>query len=138
MFSFCVNIQLIPEFPFCNLQIVNLYKNYEKINSIQDTVTAVTSFCGSGKTTCLPLILLSLSPKEGMQVPFFLLSKANQNQVKELDNFFRAKISKHVTITTDRNEFSELFKNQTFLVIVKSPLKPLQLQKADEPIEVKS
>ncbi|KAK8883178.1 hypothetical protein M9Y10_045828 [Tritrichomonas musculus] len=111
LFLFCINVKSVPEFPYCELKIVTFYKNCEKLDSIQNTVTAVTSFCGTGKITCVPIIMLIKSLKEGMKIPFCVLSKTNSKIVENLMNFFRGKISKNVTITTDKNEFSELFKN---------------------------
>ncbi|KAK8843242.1 hypothetical protein M9Y10_025096 [Tritrichomonas musculus] len=106
LFSYCVNNQPTKEIPFFNTKIVSLYKSYGKINSIENVVSVLSSFCGTGKTICLPIILLCRSLKENMNMPFFLLSEPNP---KKVAIFFKQKISNFVTITTNKDDFLKEF-----------------------------
>ncbi|KAK8839260.1 hypothetical protein M9Y10_032191 [Tritrichomonas musculus] len=137
LFNFAVTVEPTDEKPFFKSRFVELYKCYNDINKIQNNIAAIKSVCGTGKTLCLPIILLCRSLKEGMNVPFLLITQPSPKHVESKEKFFNQAISKYVTITSDPdgvremiNEYEKTLKIPKLVLAVLTPhnLLPLMYQ----------
>ena len=57
LFNFSVDVHPIEEFPYYQSKYVKVYQYYDVITNITSRIHAIKSFCGTGKTICIPLIL---------------------------------------------------------------------------------
>ena len=111
IFTFSVNVNPTTEYPFFKSNYIEIYQFYHQINNISDPIAAIESYCGTGKTLLIPMILLCRSLKDKMKVPFVILSQPSPKHVESKDLFFNKKLSKYVSIISDPNKLTETIKN---------------------------
>ncbi|KAK8842585.1 hypothetical protein M9Y10_025443 [Tritrichomonas musculus] len=109
LFNFSVDVQPSNESPFFKSRFVELYKCYNDINKIKDNIAAIKSVCGTGKTLCLPIILLCRSLKDKMNAPFVLITQPSPKHVESKEHFFNKTISKYATIISDPDKLTEIY-----------------------------
>lgn len=108
LFNFAVKIESTDEKPFFKSRFVEIYKCYNDINKINSNLAAIKSVCGTGKTLCMPIILLCRSLKDKMNAPFLFITQPSPKHVESKEKFFRQTISKYVTITIEPDELFEM------------------------------
>ena len=111
LFNLSVNLESSNEFPYFKSKFTEIYKCYNIINKISQPVQVFKSFYGTGKTFCIPLILLSRSLKDDLKAPFCILVQPTSDQVDIKAKYFNKIISKYVRIETNIDAFSEMIKN---------------------------
>ena len=102
------------EFPFFRSNFVTIYHYYNDINNITDKISLIDSYFGTGKTTCIPLILFCKNLKEGNKSPFILMVMKDPYHVKSLMNTLtesKLSISEYVNVTNDIEKLEEIYKN---------------------------
>ena len=123
LFSFAVNVHKIEEYPYFKSNFIEIYQFYHKINQIQSPKSAIESYCGTGKSLCIPMILLCRSLREKMNIPIHILSQPSPKHVESKEKFFNEKLSKYVMITSDSNKLTQIIneyeneKNDSQLVL---------------------
>lgn len=104
LFNFSVSIEPISEAPFFKSRFVEIYKLYNIISDSTDHLLSIKSVCGSGKTLCLPIILLCKSLRDNMNAPFLILTQPGPKNIESKEPFFSKTISKYVDILLDDND----------------------------------
>lgn len=108
LFNFAVYVEPTNEAPFFKSRFIEIYKCYYNINNIKNRIEALKSFCGTGKTLGLPIILLCRSLKDKMNAPFLLITQPSPKHVEYKENFFNQTISKYVTIVSDPDQLEQI------------------------------
>lgn len=108
LFNFSVNVDPIDDFPFFKSNYVQVYHNYDIICSISEKIAPIKSFCGTGKTTCIPLILFCKNLKDNDNAPFILMTFPNQSHVNSKMELFKKLLSKYVDIESDEQKLLEI------------------------------
>ncbi|KAK8834693.1 hypothetical protein M9Y10_018315 [Tritrichomonas musculus] len=114
LFNFCVFVDKNDEFPFFRSNFVTIYHYYNEINNITDKISLNDSYFGTGKTTCISLILFCKNLKEGNKSPFILMVMKDPYHVKSLMNTLtesKLSISEYINVTNDIEELEKTYKN---------------------------
>lgn len=103
LFNLSVKIEPKEQAPFYTSQFLRIYKCYDSIINFERTIAAFKSVGGSGKSVCIPIMILCRFLEENMDTSFLLMTEPNREIVEEKTAFFRSNIGHYVNVTDDVN-----------------------------------
>lgn len=117
LFNLSVNIKPKDIEPYYKTNYLQAYGCYDIIANLKDNITAFQSVDGSGKTLCIPLILINRILEENVDLPFLIMTEPTQKIVDSKTSFFKEKIGHYLTITSDLNELIEIYQTKPSKII---------------------
>ena len=133
LFTLSVNVEESKVWPFFHSKYLAVYQFYGRVRIIKSKISAIQSLYGTGKTTCIPVMLMIESIRNQTKSPFFLFVEPNEKSIEKKTNFFNTKLAKYVTIENDPAKFLEMMKNynsyQNSQRLVMGIMTPFKLQK---------
>ena len=133
LFTLSVNVEESKVRPFFHSKYLAVYQFYSRVRIVKSEISVIQSLYGTGKTTCIPVMLMIESMRKQTKSPFFLFVEPNEKSIEKKTNFFNTKLAKYVTIENDPSKFMEMMKNynsyQSSERLVMGIMTPFRLQK---------
>lgn len=127
LFNFSIDIKPISKYPFYKAKFYEVYKFYNTINKTSNSMHVFKSFYGTGKTVCVPLILINRILKDELNSPFCIVVQPSTKQIKSTEKILNNLISKYVKIITNSKELIELISSPSKEKLILALLTPESL-----------
>lgn len=127
LFNLSIKIEPKEEVPFYTSQYLRVYRYYNSILNFEKPIAAFKSVGGSGKSICVPIMILCRFLEEKMDTSFILMTEPNREIVEEKTAFFRSNIGNYANVTDDVNNIIDSYNETENKKIILGILTPEEL-----------
>lgn len=112
LFKLAVDVKPKDIKPFYKSNLLQTYGCYDIITNLNANLVAFKSVDGSGKSLCIPLILINKIFELNVDLPYLIISEPTQKVADSKTAFFKKKIGGYLDVTNDLNELIESYKKK--------------------------